>query len=66
MLADHALAPLPQLEVPLVGYLFAAESTQARVNRFKAWMARSGRSAAVIGAAVIGVWLLTRGIINLL
>ena len=50
------------IEVPLVGYLFAPQGTQDRVNRFKAWMARSGRSAAVIGAAVIGIWLLIRGI----
>jgi Sap, sulfolipid-1-addressing protein len=54
------------LEVPLLGYLFAPEGTRARVNQFKAWMARSGRTAAVIGAAVIGIWLLTRGIVNLL
>ncbi len=54
------------LEVPLLGYLFAPNGTQDRVNRFKAWMTRSGRSAAVIGAAVIGIWLLTRGIVNLL
>ena len=54
------------LEVPLLGYLFAPESTRDRVNTFKAWMARSGRSAVVIGAAVIGLWLLIRGIINLL
>ncbi len=53
------------LELPLLGYLFAPEGTQDRVNRFKAWIARSGRSAAVIGAAVIAIWLLTRGIVNL-
>jgi hypothetical protein len=29
-------------------------------------MGRRGRTAAVIGAAVIGVWLLTRGLIALL
>jgi Sap, sulfolipid-1-addressing protein len=54
------------LEVPLLGYLFAPEGTQERVSRFKAWMARSGRSAAVIGATVIGIWLLIRGIVTLL
>jgi hypothetical protein len=53
------------LEVPLLGYLFAPEGTQDRVHRFKAWLARSGRSAALIGAIVIGIWLLIRGSVNL-
>ncbi len=54
------------LELPLVGYLFAPERTQGAVDRFRAWMGRSGRTAAVIGALVIGVWLTARGLINLL
>ncbi|HUA45246.1 MAG TPA: GAP family protein [Solirubrobacteraceae bacterium] len=54
------------LELPLVGYVFAPESTQDRVTRFRNWMGRSGRSAAVIGASVIGAWLLIRGVITLL
>jgi Sap, sulfolipid-1-addressing protein len=54
------------LELPLLGYVFAPEATQDRVTRSKAWMARSGRTAAVIGAAVIGVLLLARGLITLL
>jgi hypothetical protein len=54
------------LELPLLGYVFAPESTQARVTRFKAWMGRSGRTAAVIGAGVIGVVLIVRGIITLI
>lgn len=54
------------LEVPLLGYLFAPDRTHDAVVRFRAWMARSGRTATVIGASVVGVWLLTRGVINLL
>lgn len=54
------------LEVPLLGYVFAPERTQDTVTRFKAWMSRKGRPAAVIGATVIGVWLLARGLITLL
>ena len=53
------------LEVPLLGYVFAPERTQTAVGGFKSWMGRSGRTAAVLGAAVIGIWLLVRGIINL-
>lgn len=36
------------LEVPLLGYVFSPESTQDRVTRFKNWMSRKGRTAAVI------------------
>jgi Sap, sulfolipid-1-addressing protein len=54
------------LELPLLGYVFAPDRTQDTVNRFKDWMARRGRTAAVIGAAVIGVVLLARGVITLL
>jgi Sap, sulfolipid-1-addressing protein len=54
------------LEVPLLGYVFAPESTQDRINRFKAWMGRKGRPAATIGAGVIGLILIARGLITLL
>jgi hypothetical protein len=54
------------LELPLLGYVFAPERTQDTVTRFRAWTGRSGRTAAVIAAGVIGVWLLARGIITLL
>jgi hypothetical protein len=54
------------LEVPLLGYIFAPESTQERVTGFKSWMGRKGRSAAVIGASVIGAYLVARGVITLL
>jgi hypothetical protein len=54
------------LELPLLGYLFAPERTHDAVGRFRAWMGRSGRTAAVIVAVVTGIWLLARGIITLL
>ena len=54
------------LEIPLLGYVFAPERTQDTVTRFKDWMARKGRTAAVIGAAVIGILLVGRGVITLL
>jgi hypothetical protein len=54
------------LELPLLGYVFAPERTQDRVTRFKAWMGRSGRSAAVIGAVALGVLLIGRGLVGLL
>ena len=54
------------LELPLLGYVFAPDGTQDRVNRFKAWIGRKGRTVVVIGATVIGVFLIARGIVNLL
>jgi Sap, sulfolipid-1-addressing protein len=54
------------LEVPLLGYIFAPESTQDKVTRFRSWMGRKGRSAAVVGASVIGAYLVARGVITLL
>ncbi len=54
------------LEVPLLGYLFAPERTQDTITRFRAWMCRRGRTAAVIGAGAIGVCLLARGLITFL
>jgi hypothetical protein len=54
------------LELPLLGYVFAPDSTRGRVNRFKAWIGRKGRTAVVIGATVIGLILTARGVIALL
>ena len=54
------------LELPLLGYVFAPDGTQVRVNRFKAWIGRKGRTAVVIGATVIGLILTARGVIALL
>jgi len=54
------------LELPLLSYVFAPDGTQDRVNRFKAWIGRKGRTAVVIGATVIGLILTARGVIALL
>jgi hypothetical protein len=54
------------LELPLLSYVFAPEGTQDRVRRFKAWIGRKGRTAVVIGATVIGLILIARGVIALL
>jgi hypothetical protein len=54
------------LELPLLGYAIAPERTQDAVARFRAWLGRSGRSAGVTLAAVIGVLLVVRGVITLL
>ena len=54
------------LELPLLGYTIAPDWTQEAVQRFRAWLGRSGRRAAVIGAMVIGALLVGRGLLTLL
>jgi hypothetical protein len=53
------------LELPLLGYVFSPHKTQATIKRFKDWVARRGRTTMTVGALVIGVLLLIRGIITL-
>ena len=54
------------LEVPLIGYAVAPERTVVEVKRFRAWLSRSGRRMAIIGAAGVGAFLVARGVIELL
>jgi hypothetical protein len=54
------------LEVPLAGYFFAPERTVAEVQRFRAWLTRRGRRMAVIAFAVLGLFLVVRGVIGYL
>jgi hypothetical protein len=54
------------LEVPLIGYAFAPEGTARTVDRFTSWLSRDGGRIAMIGAVVIGVVLVGRGIGGLL
>jgi Sap, sulfolipid-1-addressing protein len=52
------------LELPLLGYATKPEWTAVTVHRFSDWLSRSGGRVALIGAAVIGVLLIGRGVIN--
>jgi hypothetical protein len=52
------------LEVPLAGYYLAPERTVVEVQRFRAWLTRSGRRIAIIGAAALGALLIVRGLIG--
>ena len=54
------------LEIPLVGYLVAPERTVVEVQRFRAWLTRSGRRMMIVGTAGIGVLLLVRGAVGFL
>jgi hypothetical protein len=52
-------------EVPLVSYLVAPARTSATVGRFNEWLRRSTRRIAALTLAVIGVYLVVRGIVGL-
>lgn len=53
------------LELPLFGFIVAPESTQARVNGFKAWLGRRGRTVAVIVATLLGALIILRGLLSM-
>ncbi len=52
------------LEVPLAGYFLAPERTVVEVQRFRAWLTRSGRRIAIIAAAALGALLIVRGLVG--
>jgi hypothetical protein len=51
-------------EVPIVAYLFAPESTTARVNEFNDWLRRNSTRVAVYVLTAVGVYLVVRGIVQ--
>lgn len=53
------------LELPLVGFIVAPDSTQARVNGFKAWLGHRGRTVSVIAATAIGALIVLKGLLSL-
>ena len=54
------------VEAPIVGYSLAPRQTERRVTAFNAWLHAHMQSLAVWGLAAGGVYLLARGIIQLL
>jgi hypothetical protein len=50
-------------EVPLVGLIVAPDPTVARVHRVNGWFSANGRTIAVVLCAVLGCFLITRGIV---
>ena len=53
------------IEVPLVGYLAAPERTRAKVDAFNTWFNTHLRQIGEVVAAGIGIYLIVRGIIDL-
>jgi MFS family permease len=53
-------------ELPLLGYSFAPEETQDRVERLNAWLGRHARQIVIVVATTIGLYLVARGVIGVL
>ncbi len=53
------------LEVPLLGYTFAPDSTVRAVERFQVWVTRDARKIGTAAALILGALLLLRGLIEL-
>ena len=51
-------------EIPLLGLWLAPERTNAMVASFNAWLSAHGRQIAIVLCALLGVFLVLRGIIN--
>lgn len=51
-------------EIPLAGMIVAPKRTAVLVDRFNAWLSRNGRTIAIILCAVLGAYLIARGLIN--
>lgn len=64
VLAFNAIM-LVLLELPLIGYAVRPEWTSATVDKFSAWLSRSGGRAALYGATALAIILIARGTISL-
>jgi len=60
------LIMLSLLEIPLLGYAFSPDRTSAAVQRFSAWLNRSGGRIAIVLGLVLAAALIARGVGGLL
>jgi hypothetical protein len=51
-------------ELPLIGYLVAREATEVRVTGFQGWMSRNGMTVAMWFAALLGAYMIIKGVAN--
>ena len=56
------LVMLALLEIPLIGYAVAPETTADRVKRFSDWLSDKGGRIALVLAVLVGLALIGRGI----
>jgi hypothetical protein len=51
-------------EIPLLGLIFAPDTTNRRVERVNGWFSANGRRIAVVLCTALGVYLIARGIVH--
>ena len=59
------LAQLALVLLPLISFVVAPTWTPNALARAKAWLTRDSRKLTVVATAVIGIWLLVRGLVAL-
>jgi len=52
------------VEVPIVAYPVDQDRAASLMNNFSNWFHRKSRTIAIVVAVAVGVWLLTRGIVD--
>ena len=65
LVAGFYLIMFMPAEIPLASYAVAPARTSAAVDRFNAWLAQNTRRIAALILALIGIYLIVRGIVTL-
>jgi hypothetical protein len=53
------------IEIPLLGYAVAPEQTARLTARFNAWLDRTGPRVGIAVLALIGVYMIARGLLRI-
>jgi Sap, sulfolipid-1-addressing protein len=65
LIAGFYLIMFMPAEIPLGSYVVVPDRTSAAVAGFNAWLARNTRAIAAVILAVVGAYLIVRGIVSL-
>ena len=60
------IAQLALILAPLISFTIAPDWTPRALEQAKAWLSRNSRKIAVLATAIVGAWMLARGLITLL
>lgn len=53
------------IEIPLLGYVFAPDRTASATTRFNDWLDRNGHRLEIGALALIGVYMIARGVLRI-
>ncbi len=51
------------IELPIISYLVSPDWTDQATHRFNAWLGRNARRVGIIALAVVGIYLIVKGIV---